>query len=107
MATSDKLILVTEKSPAALHGSGPMVALIQAHKRPDASARVLFNRVRTNTTVGQQQGLDIAADLGLPALSVELPLSSAFENAFLAGPAAVTGKQQTVLLKLAMEVTNK
>ena len=104
VAASDKLILVTEKSPAAIHGSGPMAKLIKEHKRPGAKAFVLFNRVRAGTTMGQQEGKDIAADLGLPALSVELPLSSAFENAFVLGLAAVTGKRKEELLSLALEM---
>jgi chromosome partitioning protein len=104
VSASDKLVLVTEKSPAALHGSFPMAKLIVERKRPDAKAYVLFNRVRSGTTIGQQQGLDIAADLGLPALTVELPLSSAFENAFTDGLSAVTGKRRDELLSLALEV---
>lgn len=101
---SDKLILVTEKSPASIHGSAPMAKLIKAEKRADAKAYVLFNRVRSGTTMGQQEGKDIAADLGLPPLSIELPLSSAFENAFVSGLAAVTGKRKDELLSLALEV---
>ena len=104
VASSDRLVLVTEKSPASVHGSGPMARLIAAEKRDDAAAYVLFNKVRAGTNVGEQRGADIAAELGLPALSVELPLSSAFENAFVGGMASVTGKRRDDLMSLALEV---
>ena len=104
VATSDTLILVTDKSPAAIHGSAPMARFITARKKADARASVLFNRVRVNTTMGRQPGGEIAADLGLPALSVELPLSAAFENAFVSGLSAVTGARKSDLLSLALEI---
>lgn len=100
----DVLILVSEKSPAAIHGSAPMAKLIQTHKREDAKAYILFNKVRSATTMGQQDKGDIAADLGLPPLDNELALSAAFENAFVSGLSAVTGKHRTELLNLALEI---
>jgi len=101
---SDILILVSEKSPAAIHGSAPMAKLIKIHKRRGAKAYVLFNRVRSGTLMGKQDGSDIAADLGILALENELPLSAAFENAFVSGLSAVTGKHRTELLNLALEI---
>ena len=104
VATSDRLVLVTEKSTTALHGTFPVVDFIKSHKRPDAKAYVLFNKVRAGTTTGQQSGKDIARELGLPPLSVELPLSAAFDNACRDGLEAVTGKRREELMRLAMEV---
>ena len=102
--SGDVLILVSEKSPAAIHGSVPMAKLIQTRKRSDAKAYILFNRVRATTTMGQQDAAEIAADLGLPPLENELPLSAAFENAFVSGLSAVTGRHRTELLNLALEI---
>ncbi|MCF6283598.1 MAG: ParA family protein [Candidatus Hydrogenedentes bacterium] len=101
---SDRLILVSEKSPASIHGSAPMAKLIKKHKPKKAKAYVLFNRVRVRTIMGQQNGKDIAKDLGIPALENELPLAAAFENAFVGGFSAVTGKHREELLELALEI---
>ncbi|MCB1094679.1 MAG: ParA family protein [Verrucomicrobiae bacterium] len=101
---SDKLILVTEKSLASIHGSAPMAKLINKKKSPQAKAYVLFNQVRVQTMIGKQKGEDLAAKLGLPALTNELPLSAAFENAFSEGLSAVTGQHRDELLNLALEI---
>ena len=101
---SDKLILVSEKSPAAIHGSAPMAQLIATKKRADAKAYVLFNRVRSSTGMGQQKGADIAANLQIPALQNELSLSAAFENAFVYGISAVRGSHREELFNLALEI---
>ena len=81
-----------------------MAKLIVGTKRPDAKAYVLFNKVRAGTGTGQRSGPEIAAKLGLPALTVELPLSAALESGFETGLAKVTGPRRTELLELAMEV---
>ena len=105
VASSDRLVLVTEKSSTALHGTFPMAKIITDNKRRDAKACVLFNKVRAGTTTGQKSGADIARELGLPALSVELPLSAAYDNASQGeGLAAVTGKRRDDLMRLALEV---
>lgn len=101
---SDKLILVSEKSPASIHGSAPMAELVKAHKGKKAKAYVLFNKVRTATAVGRQSGKAIAKELGLPALSNELPLAASFDNSFVLGLAAVKGKNRSQLLNLALEI---
>lgn len=102
--TSDKLIIVTDKSPATIHGTAPMVRLILEKKRPEAKASLLFNKVRSQTTMGKQSNQDIASELGLPALENELTLSASFENAFVTGLAAVTGKHREEIFRLALEV---
>lgn len=101
---ADILILVSEKSLASIHGSVPMAKLITAKKSKQAKAYVLFNQVRIQTIIGKQKGKDLAEKLGLPPLLNELPLSSAFENAFAEGFAAVTGQHRDELLNLALEI---
>lgn len=101
---SDTLILVTEKSPASMHGSAPMARFIKKHKTRKSKAYVLFNQVRRSTVVGRSDGKELGAALGLPALENELPLSSAFENALIGGYRAVTGKHRRELLTLALEI---
>jgi chromosome partitioning protein len=101
---SDRLVLVAEKSPASIHGSAPMARLIKQHKNEESKAFVLFNKVRSQTTIGRQSGPDLAARLELPHLINELPLSSAFENAFVEDLAAVSGKYLDRMLNLALEI---
>ena len=101
---SDKLILVTEKSLPSVHGSVPMAKLIKQKKRDKAKAYVLFNQVRVQTIIGKQQGTDLAAKLGLPALQNELTLSAAYQNAFSEGLTAVTGQHRDEVLNLALEI---
>lgn len=101
---SDTIILVTEKSPASIHGSLPMARLINARKRDTAKAFVLFNRIRSVTAIGKQDGADIAQDLGLKPLGNELPLTAAYENAFVHGLNGITGKHREQLLNLALEI---
>jgi chromosome partitioning protein len=101
---SDKLILVTEKSPASIHSSMAMAQLIKDKMRPDARAYVLFNKVRINTTIGKQDAKPIAKDFGLPALKNELPLTVAYEAAFVSGLSAVTGEHRALLLNVALEI---
>lgn len=104
VSKSDKIIVVSEKSPAAIHGTVPMINLVKEKKGKDAKAYLLFNKVRSNTVIGQQDPREIAHDLGLPCLENELSLSAAYENAFTQGLAAVTGKQREDLLNLALEI---
>lgn len=104
IAESDKLILVTEKSPASVHSSMAMAQLIAAKKRPKAKAYVLFNKVRVATLIGKQDAKPIAKDFGLPPLTNELPLTSAYETAFVSGLSAVTGEHRTQLLNVALEI---
>lgn len=101
---SDKLILVTEKSPASIHSSMAMAQLIKKTMKNGARAYVLFNKVRISTTIGKQDANSIAKDFGLTALKNELPLSVAYESAFMTGLSAVTGEHRSLLLNVALEI---
>lgn len=101
---SDKLILVTEKSPAAIHSSMAMAELIKEKMPKGARAYVLFNKVRSNTNMGKQDAKVIAKDFGLPALQNELPLTQPYETSFLSGLSVVTGEHRALLLNVALEI---
>lgn len=104
IAESDRVILVTEKSPAALHGAGPMANVIKDHLRNGAKAYVLFNKVSRRSLIGQQDSKELAAALGMEALTWEVPRDQAYENSQAAGLAAVTGEHRTTLLNVALEI---
>lgn len=101
---SDKIVLVTDKSMASIHGSYSMARLILEKKRPDAKAYVLFNKVRAGTITARQKGSKIAKEFGLQCLKNELPLSTAYEQAYTYGLDAVTGKHRQLLAELAIEI---
>jgi len=104
---SDRLILVTEMSDACVHGSVIMAAMISEYKRKDAAAKVLFNKVRKQTLIGQRSQKDLAKILKLPALKHYVPLSAAYERAYTAGWGEITGKDRETILMLTMEILSK
>lgn len=104
IAEADKIILVAEKSLISIHASHSMAKLIKAAKKAEAKAYVLFNKVRPSTTVGQQDEVQIANELGLPMLKNSLMLSAAYENSQTEGIGAVITKHRDKLLNLALEI---
>jgi len=101
---SDVLVLITHKTPMAIHGTAPAARLIKQHKRPSAKAYVLFNQVDSRSTIGQQSGAELARELKLPALAAEIPQYTAYQNACAVGLSAVTGKYRHHILTLALEL---
>ena len=102
--SSDKLVLVTEKSLASIHASMPMAQMVIHNKRKDARGCVLFNKVRRSTITGKQDNRTLAKELGLEPLKHEVPLASAYENAFAEGLPAVRGEHRDTLLNVALEL---
>ncbi|MCH2156624.1 MAG: ParA family protein [Opitutales bacterium] len=104
IATSDRLVVVTEKSPFSVRASEPMVELVKEHQSNGASAWLLFNKVRANTRIGRQEDRELVGHLGIAALKNSLPLAAPFENVQIDGYKAVTGKNRELVLKLALEI---
>lgn len=104
IASSDRLIIVAEKSPFSMNATIPMVEFVQRHKGASARAAVLFNKVRAATITGKQDEADLSARLGMPSLNHSLPLAAPFENVQSQGFAAVTGKHRELVLTLALEI---
>ncbi len=101
---ADRLILVTEMSPMAFHGTIPMAELIKEYKRPSAKSKLLFNKVRSNTIVGKQSQKALAAQVNISALTNFLPLASAYDLASSLGWKSVVGKDRARVVNLAMEI---
>jgi cellulose biosynthesis protein BcsQ len=101
---SDRVILVCEKSPVAIHGSSDAAGFIQANKRRSSKSFVLFNKVRPQTAIGKQNGSDLAKLLKMPALKTEIPLTTQIEFAAVEGLSAVKGKVMDSFLNLALEI---
>lgn len=104
IAQSDRIILVCEKSPVSIHGSADSAAFIREHKRKGSKSFVMFNKVRSATGIGKQDGADLAKLLQLKPLKTEIPLTAQIEYAGAEGLPAIRGKVMDAFLTLALEI---
>lgn len=102
--SSDRLVIVSEKSLFSTQASIPMIEMCKKYMRPEAKAMILFNKVRSRTLVGRQDESEMAQDLGLPVLKNSLPLAAAYENLQIEGFTAVLGKNREKIFSLALEI---
>jgi chromosome partitioning protein len=101
---SDRILLVCEKSPVSIHGAADSAAFIREHKRRGSKAFVLFNQVRSATTIGKQDSADLGKLLHLPVLQNEIPLTAQVEMAGAEGLKAIRGPVMDRFLNLALEI---
>ncbi len=104
VSSADRVVLVSEMSGFSLHASTPTAALVKQFLPEGAKAGVLFNQVRKQTLVGQQDMKDLAKTIGLPAYKHWLPLSSAYEQFSSLGWSVVTGAERERIVSLAKEI---
>ena len=104
---SDRLVLVTEMSDSCVHGSLRMAMMIREYKKKNTVAKVLFNKVRKQTLIGQRSKKELAKVLKLPELKNFVPLASVYERAYSAGWGQISGKEREVILMLTMEILAK
>ena len=102
--SSDRLVLVAEKSLFSTQASIPMIEMVKKYMKPEAKAMILFNKVRHRTLVGRQDEVEMAQDLGLPVLKNSLPLAASYENVQIQGFASVLGKNREKIFSLALEI---
>ena len=102
--SSDRLVVVSEKSLFSTQASIPMIEMVKKYMRVEAKGMILFNKVRQRTLVGRQDELEMAQDLGLPVLKNSLPLAAAYENVQIEGFTAVLGKNREKIFSLALEI---
>ena len=102
--SSDRLVLVSEKSLFSTQASIPMIEMVKKYMKPEAKAMILFNKVRTRTLVGRQDEVEMAQDLGLPVLKNSLSLAASYENVQIQGFASVLGKNRERIFSLALEI---
>jgi cellulose biosynthesis protein BcsQ len=104
VSSADRVVLVSEMSGNSLHASTPTAALVKQFLRSGAKAGVLFNQVRKQTIVGQQDMKNLAKTIGLPAYKHWLPLASAYEQFSSLGWSVVTGAERERVASLAKEI---
>ena len=102
--SSDRLVLVAEKSLFSSQASIPMIEMVKKYMKPEAKAMILFNKVRSRTLVGRQDEVEMAQDLGLPVLKNSLNLAASYENVQIQGFPSVIGKNRERIFSLALEI---
>ena len=102
--SSDRLVLVAEKSLFSTQASIPMIEMVKKYMKPEAKAMILFNKVRSRTLVGRQDEVEMAQDLGLPVLKNSLNLAASYENVQIQGFPSVIGKNRERIFSLALEI---
>ena len=102
--SSDRLVIVAEKSLFSTQASIPMIEMVKKYMKPEAKAMILFNKVRSRTLVGRQDEVEMAQDLGLPVLRNSLNLAASYENVQIQGFPAVIGKNREKIFSLALEI---
>ena len=102
--SSDRLVLVAEKSLFSTQASIPMIEMVKKYMKPEAKAMILFNKVRNRTLVGRQDEVEMAQDLGLPVLKNSLNLAASYENVQIQGFPSVIGKNREKIFSLALEI---
>ena len=102
--TSQRLIVVSEKSLFSPQATIPMIGLAKKWMPNGAKTKLLFNKVRPRTVTGRQDEFEMGADLGLPVLRNTLPLCAAYENVQTLGYKAVNGRNRERIFTLALEV---
>ena len=102
--SSDRLVLVAEKSLFSTQASIPMIEMVKKYMKPEAKAMILFNKVRSRTLVGRQDEVEMAQDLGLPVLKNSLNLAASYENVQIQGFPSVIGKNREKIFSLALEI---
>jgi len=102
LQTTDRLVIVTEKSPISIQATKPAVEFALKHIKPGAKVMILFNKVRTQTRIGKTMTLPPID--GVRVLTNYLPLAAPYENVQLDGMQAVSGQYKELVLKLALEI---
>jgi MinD-like ATPase involved in chromosome partitioning or flagellar assembly len=99
---ADIALVVTTPSPADLW-EAEEAARFAASRNPDATVRVVFNKVRRSTILGRlaEQG---AASTATPALSARLSSRECFQHALVQGWPALDGPAREEVLQLGLAV---
>jgi chromosome partitioning protein len=99
---SDVIILVTSPSPADLFTSRDTAALLKREGLANR-AHVLYNQVEPGTVLARDLE-NMAARIGLPALSSKVHRRQAYQHAVIIGWKALGGKAREEALRVALEI---
>ena len=100
--SADIAIVVTSPAPADLWEAQEAVEYVKS-KAPQASVRVLFNKVRKNTILGRLLE-ESSKQLGVPVIPVNLSARECYQHAIGQGWAALDATAREELLHLAVSL---
>jgi MinD-like ATPase involved in chromosome partitioning or flagellar assembly len=100
--SADIAVVVTSPSPADLWEAREAVEFVRA-KNPNATVRVLFNKVRKNTLLGKLLG-ESAKEVGAPVLPIHLSARECYQHAVGQGWRALDASAREEVLQLAISL---
>jgi chromosome partitioning protein len=100
--SADIAIVVTSPAPADIWEAQEAVQFAKS-KGPQASVRVLFNKVRKNTILGRLLD-ESSKQIGAPVISVKLSARECYQHAIGQGWAALDATAREELLQLAVSL---
>lgn len=100
--SADIAIVVTSPAPADLWEAQEAVQFVKS-KGPQASVRVLFNKVRKNTILGRLLE-ESSKDVGAPVIPIRLSARECYQHAIGQGWAALDATAREELLQLAVSL---
>lgn len=101
--SADRIIVPTVPSPAELATAKHSANVVLAHKRPEAKAVVVFNRVKKNTTYGRNLEA-MAKSLPLPIAKMGVGDREVFKHVLLDGWNALDSAAKDEIISLALEI---
>ncbi len=79
LESSDRIIIPSEVSVMSIETSILTAAVTKKYMKKNAKTYILFNKVRSSTTIGKQDQKSLANTIGVESLKNYLPLSSCYE----------------------------
>src|SRR5579863_3271593 len=100
--SADIAIVVTSPAPADVWEAEEAVQFVRS-KRPQAAARVLFNKVKKNTVLGRLSD-ETSKQLSAPVVPIKLSARECYQHAIGQGWAALDATAREELLQLAVSL---
>jgi len=102
--SADAIILVTKPSPADIYTIKDTANFIKKEGKGDKT-RILFNQVKTGTTLSNLEQLKLMADrIGLPMLKNKIHEREVYKHYFLLGWSCLGKTDKEEILKAALEI---
>ena len=102
---ADLALVVTSPSPADIWEAEEAVQFVRA-KNPEASVRVLFNKVRKNTVLGKMLD-DSSQHVGAPVVPIHLSYRECYQHAIGQGWRALDSAARNEIVLLALSLLEK
>jgi cellulose biosynthesis protein BcsQ len=104
---SDRVLIVSEMSVASVEATATTAAFVKSCLSSGSKALIVWNKVRSGTSTGNQDKDALASAVGLGSAKNWIPLASCYEDSLAVGfAAAMKGKAnlRKIIEALALEV---